>query len=131
MNAGAASPGPDPTAWTELLRRGRDQGTLTQEEVLEAVELDPGRLDADLAWVRSELERNGIHLDESLPDAAVPGGRPEGRPGSRSDRVADHARGDTVPHCEICRALRYGSNRRPACVRRHPRRARVTQPSGG
>ncbi|MBX3284845.1 MAG: RNA polymerase sigma factor RpoD [Actinobacteria bacterium] len=67
MNDGATSPQLDPTAWEALLVRGRDQGTVTQEEVCEVLDLDAERLDADLEWVRAELSRHQIALDESVP----------------------------------------------------------------
>ena len=64
MNEGAASPQLDPTAWKTLLRQGRERGSVTQEQVCEVLAMDPDRFDAELEWVRAELERNGIHLDE-------------------------------------------------------------------
>ena len=67
MNDGATSPGIDPTAWQTLLARGQDQGTVTQEEVCEVLALDVERFDADLDWLRSELERHEIVLDETVP----------------------------------------------------------------
>jgi RNA polymerase primary sigma factor len=66
MNDGAASPRLSSADWSDLLRRGREQGTVTQEEVMEVLELDADRLDADLIWIRSELARNGITLDENV-----------------------------------------------------------------
>jgi RNA polymerase primary sigma factor len=69
MNEGAASPRLDPSAWEELLRRGTVQGTVTQEEVCEVLDLDMDRFDADLAWVRGELVSRGIVLDETIPSA--------------------------------------------------------------
>ncbi|CAN5732659.1 RNA polymerase sigma factor [soil metagenome] len=66
MNDGATSPRLDPTAWEQLLVRGRDQGTVTQEEVCEVLALDVERFDADLEWLRTELKRHGIDLDESV-----------------------------------------------------------------
>ena len=66
MNDGATSPRLDPTAWEQLLVRGRDQGTVTQEEVCEVLALDIERFDAELAWLRTELSRHNIALDESV-----------------------------------------------------------------
>ena len=66
MNDGATSPRLDPTAWEQLLVRGRDQGTVTQEEVCEVLALDVERFDADLAWLRAELLRHDITLDETV-----------------------------------------------------------------
>ncbi len=67
MTDGAPSPSLDPTAWALLIARGRERGSVTQEAVCEVLELDADRLDAELAWIRSELARNQIELDESLP----------------------------------------------------------------
>ncbi|MCU1497482.1 MAG: rpoD [Acidimicrobiales bacterium] len=66
MTEGATSPRLDPTAWEELLVRGRDQGTVTQEQVCEVLALDVERFDADLEWLRTELARHDIALDESV-----------------------------------------------------------------
>ena len=66
MNQGAASPRFSPVAWAELIRRGREQGTVTQEELFEVLDLDADHLDADLVWIRSELTGQGIHLDETV-----------------------------------------------------------------
>ena len=66
MNQGAASPRFSPVAWAELVRRGREQGTVTQEELFEVLDLDADHLDADLVWIRSELTGQGIHLDETV-----------------------------------------------------------------
>jgi RNA polymerase primary sigma factor len=49
-----------------LVRRGREQGTVTQEELFEVLDLDADHLDADLVWIRSELTGQGIHLDETV-----------------------------------------------------------------
>jgi RNA polymerase primary sigma factor len=76
MNDGATSPQLDPTAWEALLVRGRDQGRVTQEEVCEVLDLDAERLDADLAWVRAELSRNDIELDETIPFVELTGPEP-------------------------------------------------------
>jgi RNA polymerase primary sigma factor len=76
MNDGATSPQLDPTAWEALLVRGRDQGRVTQEEVCEVLDLDAERLDADLAWVRAELSRNEIELDETVPFVELTGPEP-------------------------------------------------------
>ena len=65
MNQGAASSRFSPVAWAELVRRGREQGTVTQEELFEVLDLDADHLDADLVWIRSELTGQGIHLDET------------------------------------------------------------------
>jgi RNA polymerase primary sigma factor len=64
MNEGATSPKLDPTAWEQLLRQGRLQGAVTQEEVCEVLALDVDRFDADLEWLRAELARHDIRLDE-------------------------------------------------------------------
>jgi RNA polymerase primary sigma factor len=66
MNQGAASARISPVAWAELIRRGRERGTVTQEELFEVLDLDVDHLDADLVWIRSELTDQGIHLDESV-----------------------------------------------------------------
>ena len=66
MNDGAISARPDGTAWQDLLLRGRASGTVTQEEICEVLDLDVERLDADLAWIRTELATHGITLDESI-----------------------------------------------------------------
>ena len=66
MNDGATSARPSPAAWSDLLLRGREQGTVTQEEVFEVLDLDADRLDADLVWIRTELANNGIALDEQV-----------------------------------------------------------------
>jgi RNA polymerase primary sigma factor len=71
MNDGATSASLDPAAWEKLLQRGRKQGTVTQEEVCEVLTLDVDRFDADLAFLRAELSRHGIHLDESIPAVEV------------------------------------------------------------
>ncbi len=71
MNDGATSASLDPAAWEKLLQRGRKQGTVTQEEVLEVLTLDVDRFDADLDFLRAELSRHGIHLDESIPAVEV------------------------------------------------------------
>ncbi|MEO6627609.1 MAG: RNA polymerase sigma factor RpoD [Aquihabitans sp.] len=67
MNDGAASPRLDSAAWVDLLKQGREQGTVTQEQVCEVLALDSDRLDAELAWIRAELATHGIILDETLP----------------------------------------------------------------
>ncbi len=67
MNDGATSPRIDATAWQKLLGRAKDQGTVTQEEVCEVLALDVEHFDADLDWIRTELSRNNIELDESEP----------------------------------------------------------------
>ena len=72
MNNEAISPQLDPTAWEALLVRGRDQGTVTQEEVCEVLAFDAERLDADLDWVRAELKSHDIILDESLVELIGP-----------------------------------------------------------
>ena len=72
MNNEAISPQLDPTAWEALLVRGRDQGTVTQEEVCEVLAFDADRLDADLDWVRAELKSHDIILDESLVELIGP-----------------------------------------------------------
>jgi len=66
VNEGATSPGFDSTDWEALLRRGRVQGVLTQEEVCEVLDLDVERFDADLTWLRAELTREDIALDEDV-----------------------------------------------------------------
>ena len=66
MNPGAASPRFSSTGWSELIERGRERGTVTQEEVFEVLDLDADHLDSDLAWIRSELSERGIKLDESV-----------------------------------------------------------------
>ena len=66
MNQGAASPRFSPVAWAELVRRGREERTVTQEELFEVLDLDADHLDADLVWIRSELTGQGIHLDETV-----------------------------------------------------------------
>ena len=66
MNPGAASPRFSSTDWSELIERGRERGTVTQEEVFEVLDLDADHLDSDLAWIRSELSERGIKLDESV-----------------------------------------------------------------
>jgi RNA polymerase primary sigma factor len=66
MNDGAAISRRSPAAWSELLRRGREQGTVTQEEVFEVLDLDADRLDADLDWIRTQLHNHGIVLDEAV-----------------------------------------------------------------
>ena len=73
MNDGATSPQFDPTAWEQLLQRGRAQGTVTQEEVFEVLALGVETFDAELHWVRTELARNQIALDESVPLVEVDG----------------------------------------------------------
>ncbi len=67
MNDVAPAPTLDPSAWQALLARGRSSGTVTQEQVCEVLALDVERLDAELAWVRTELARNQIALDETPP----------------------------------------------------------------
>jgi RNA polymerase primary sigma factor len=67
MNEGATSPRLDPSAWEELLRRGTAKGKVTQEEVCEVLDLDMDTFDADLAWLRRELDERGIVLDEEPP----------------------------------------------------------------
>ncbi|HEX2577150.1 MAG TPA: RNA polymerase sigma factor RpoD [Aquihabitans sp.] len=76
MNDGATSPRLDPTAWEQLLVRGRSQGTVTQEEVCEVLALDVERFDADLAWIRTELSRHDIVLDETVPLLELTGPEP-------------------------------------------------------
>ena len=66
MNDGAISARPDGTAWQDLLRRGRASGTVTQEEICEVLDLDVERLDADLAWIRTELATHGVTVAGSL-----------------------------------------------------------------
>jgi RNA polymerase primary sigma factor len=73
MNEGAASPRLiDSSAWEQLLARAKVQGTVTQEEVCDVLDIDVERFDADLAWITSELERLGITLkeDDSFDPAA-------------------------------------------------------------
>ncbi len=67
MHDEVTSPRLDPTAWEQLLARGRDQGTVSQEEVCEVLALDIERFDADLDWLRAELSRHDIALDETVP----------------------------------------------------------------
>ncbi|MBX3313858.1 MAG: RNA polymerase sigma factor RpoD [Actinobacteria bacterium] len=67
MNDGASSPHIDPSAWQQLLDRGRLQGKVTQEEVCDVLALGTDSFDADLGWLRAELTSHGIALDESLP----------------------------------------------------------------
>ncbi len=76
MNDGATSPRLDPTAWEELLVRGRVQGTVTQEEVCEVLALDVERFDADLDWLRTELSRHQIDLDETVQLVELSGPEP-------------------------------------------------------
>jgi len=76
MNNEAISPQLDPTAWEALLVRGRDQGTVTQEEVCEVLAFDAERLDADLDWVRAELKSHDIILDETVPFVELIGPEP-------------------------------------------------------
>src|SRR4051812_31977716 len=64
MNEGATAPRPDSSAWDELVARAKVQGTVTQEEVCDVLDLDVERFDADLAWIPSELERLKIVLRE-------------------------------------------------------------------
>ena len=74
MNEGAVTTAFDPTAWEELLRRGRTRGAVTQEEVCDVLDLDLDRFDAELAWLRGELTRHGITLEEddlTQPDPAT------------------------------------------------------------
>ncbi|MFM8483987.1 MAG: sigma-70 family RNA polymerase sigma factor [Actinomycetota bacterium] len=55
----------DPAEWTELLRRGRDIGALTTEEIVEVlrfVELTPEIIDS----VRLAVEAHGIAVDQSF-----------------------------------------------------------------
>ena len=69
MNEGAASPRPtDSSAWDELLARAKAQGTVTQEEVCEVLDIDVERFDAELAWITSELDRLGIILRDEEDD---------------------------------------------------------------
>ena len=73
MNQEAPSPptGPadwnDSAAWRNLLERGQHQGTVTQEEVCEVLAIDVDNFDAQLDWIRRELTKKGVTLDESLP----------------------------------------------------------------
>jgi len=68
-----SSSGLDPSAWHELLQRGKARGSVTQEEVLEVLDLDTDSLDTDLEWLRAELSRHGILLDETVAGVdAVP-----------------------------------------------------------
>jgi RNA polymerase primary sigma factor len=67
VNDNATSSRFDPTSWQRLLDRGRTQGTVTQEEICDVLALSVETLDADLDWVRAELTRLGIRLDESAP----------------------------------------------------------------
>ena len=76
MNDGATSPNLDPTAWEQLLVRGRSQGTVTQEEVCEVLALDVERFDADLEWLRTELSRHNIALDETVQLVELTGPEP-------------------------------------------------------
>jgi RNA polymerase primary sigma factor len=93
MNDGATA-SLDPAAWENLLQRGRQQGTVTQEEVCEVLTLDIDRFDADLAWLRAELARHGIHLDESIPAVELlgpdPGADPVNDDAQRALDAADH-----------------------------------------
>ena len=66
MNPGAATPRFPSTAWSELVRRGQERGTVTQEGLVEVLDLPVDTLDADLAWIRGELTEQGITLDESV-----------------------------------------------------------------
>jgi len=66
VKEGAASPTLDPVAWDELIREGQRRGKVTQEQVCEVLDLDVDRFDEELAWVRHELERRGIGLDEAV-----------------------------------------------------------------
>jgi RNA polymerase primary sigma factor len=66
MNDSAALPIADLGAWGELIARAKADGsfTVTQAEVCEVLELDVDRFDAELAAVRTILEKEGIALDE-------------------------------------------------------------------
>src|SRR4029079_2098920 len=48
-----SSSGLDPSAWHELLQRGKARGRVTQEEGLEVLDLDIDTLDTDLEWPRA------------------------------------------------------------------------------
>ncbi|MGI8755629.1 MAG: RNA polymerase sigma factor RpoD [Acidimicrobiales bacterium] len=67
MKEGSATPTFDPTAWEELLRRGRVHGAVSPEEVCDVLALDLDRFDTELSWLRSELAIHEITLDEEDP----------------------------------------------------------------
>jgi RNA polymerase primary sigma factor len=86
MNPGAATPRFPSTVWSELVRRGRERGTVTQEELFEVLDLQVDTLDADLAWIRGELSEQGITLDESVDLMSL--SELEATPGSTGEDAA-------------------------------------------
>ena len=72
MNEMAALSTTDATAWDELIRRAKADGsmTVTQAAVCEVVEIDPEHFDRELDAIRGVLADHGIHLDEEDPATA-------------------------------------------------------------
>ena len=73
MNDMAAAPTTDPSAWDELIRRAKEDGsfTVTQAQVLEVVDIDVERLDQEIEAIRRLLQEQGIALDESIDADAL------------------------------------------------------------
>ncbi len=73
MNDMAAAPTTDPSAWDDLIRRAKDDGsfTVTQAQVLEVVDIDVERLDQEIEAIRRLLDEQGIALDETVDAEAL------------------------------------------------------------
>ena len=66
MNDMAALPTHDPSAWDELIRQAKDDGsyTVTQAAVMEVLDVDVEHLDREIATIRALLDEHGVRLDE-------------------------------------------------------------------
>ena len=74
MNDSVAQPLQEPDAWTALIKQAKENGsfTVTQAQVLEVVDVDVERFEAEVASIRQLLDGHGIHIDDEVEVALDP-----------------------------------------------------------